>query len=46
MPVGKSITVGVCDPVCDPSGGLLKGFHSRLLVSVDVELDEQEQVAG
>lgn len=46
MPVGEGVTVDVDNTVGNTGRGLLQGFDGRLLVCINVELDEQEEVTG
>jgi len=47
MSVGDTVTVSIGKPVGDTVGSILEVLDGRLLlVGIDVELDEQEQVAG
>jgi len=47
MSIGDPITVAVGNTVCDTVDCILEALDGRLLlVRINVELDEQEQVAG
>lgn len=47
MSVGNAVTVGGGDTVSDTVGSTLKALDGGLLVvCINIELDEQEQVAG
>jgi len=47
MPVGDAVTIGSRKTISDTVGSILEALDGRLLlVGINVELDEQEQVAG
>ena len=47
MPVDDAVTVGGGNTIDDTVGSILEALDGRLLlVRINVELDEQEQVAG
>ena len=47
MSVGDAIDIAVGNPVSDTIGNILEALDGRLLpVRINVELDEQEQIAG
>lgn len=46
MPVGEGATVGIGNTISDTVGSGLEGFYGRFPVRINVELDEQEQIAG
>ena len=47
MSVGDAVNITVGNPVSDTTGNILEALDGRLLpVRINVELDEQEQIAG
>jgi len=46
MAIGEGATIGIGNTVSDTIGSVLEAFYGRLLVRINIELDEQEQVAG
>jgi hypothetical protein len=46
MAIGEGATIGIGNTVSDTVGSVLEAFYGRLLVRINVELDEQEQVTG